>query len=53
MFRINEWIAKNDMSLELLNKRLQYQGGNQEQRFINDKLRGLKRKYSAILERGG
>ena len=31
------------MSLELLNKRLQYQGGNQEQRFINDKLRGLKR----------
>ena len=31
------------MSLELLNKRLQSQGGNQEQRFINDKLRGLKR----------
>lgn len=31
------------MSLELLNKRLQYQGGNQEQRFINDKLRGLKK----------
>lgn len=31
------------MSLELLNKRLQYQGGNQQQRFINDKLRGLKR----------
>ena len=31
------------MSLELLNARLQYQGGNQEQRFINDKLRGLKR----------
>ena len=31
------------MSLELLNKRLKYQGGNQEQRFINDKLRGLKR----------
>lgn len=31
------------MSLKLLNKRLQYQGGNQEQRFINDKLRGLKR----------
>lgn len=31
------------MSIELLNKRLQYQGGNQEQRFINDKLRGLKR----------
>ena len=31
------------MSLELLIKRLQYQGGNQEQRFINDKLRGLKK----------
>ena len=31
------------MSLELLNKRLKYQGGNQQQRFINDKLRGLKR----------
>ena len=31
------------MSLELLNKRLRYQGGNQEQRFINDKLRSLKR----------
>ena len=31
------------MSLELLNKRLQYQGGNQQQRFINDKLTGLKR----------
>ena len=31
------------MSLELLNKRLKYQGGNQEQRFINDKLRALKR----------
>jgi len=31
------------MSLELLNKRLQYQGGNQEQRFINDKLRSLKK----------
>lgn len=31
------------MSIELLNKRLQYQGGNQEQRFINDKLKGLKK----------
>ena len=31
------------MSLELLNKRLQYQGGNQEQRFINDKLKSLKK----------
>lgn len=31
------------MSLELLNKRLQYQGGNQEQRFINDKLKGFKK----------
>ena len=43
MFRINEYITKRNMSLELLNKRLQYQGGNQEQRFINDKLRSLKR----------
>ena len=31
------------MSLELLNKRLKYQGGNQEQRFINDKLKSLKK----------
>lgn len=31
------------MSLETLNKRLQYQGGNQEQRFIQDKLNSLKR----------
>ena len=31
------------MSLELLNKRLRYQGGNQEQRFIKDKLNSLKR----------
>ena len=31
------------MSLELLNKRLQYHGGNQQQRFIKDKLRGLKK----------
>ena len=31
------------MSIELLNKRLQYQGGNQQQRFINDKLKGLKK----------
>lgn len=31
------------MSLELLNQRLKYHGGNQEQRFINDKLRGLKK----------
>ena len=31
------------MSVELLNKRLQYQGGNQEQRFINDRLKSLKR----------
>jgi len=28
---------------ELLNKRLQYQGGNQEQRLINDKLLSLKK----------
>lgn len=31
------------MSLELLNKRLQYQGGNQQQRLINDKLKALKK----------
>lgn len=31
------------MSLQLLNKRLKYQGGNQQERFINDKLRSLKR----------
>ena len=31
------------MSLELLNKRLRYQGGNQQQRFISDKLRTLKK----------
>ena len=31
------------MSVELLKKRLQYQGGNQQQRFINDKLRSLKK----------
>ncbi len=43
MFKFNEYIAKRNMSLELLNKRLNYQGGNQQQRFINDKLRGLKR----------
>lgn len=43
MFKFNEYITKRNMSIELLNKRLHYQGGNQEQRFINDKLRGLKR----------
>lgn len=43
MFRINEYFTAEIMSLELLNKRLQYQGGNQEQRMINDKLRGLKK----------
>lgn len=31
------------MSVELLNKRLSYHGGNQQQRFINDKLRSLKK----------
>ena len=31
------------MSLQLLNKRLKYQGGNQQERFINDKLRSLKK----------
>ena len=43
MFRTNEYNTEIDMSLELLNKRLQYQGGNQEQRFINDKLKSLKK----------
>ena len=43
MFKFNEWFTKTNMSVELLNKRLQYQGGNQEQRFIKDKLIGLKR----------
>lgn len=31
------------MSLELLKQRLMYQGGNQEQRMIRDKVRGLKK----------
>ena len=31
------------MSLELLNQRLNYQGGNQQQRMIADKLKGLKK----------
>jgi len=31
------------MSIELLNKRLQYHGGNQEQRMIKDKLKTLKK----------
>lgn len=31
------------LGLDNLNKRLQYHGGNQQQRFIQDKLRGLKR----------
>ena len=31
------------MSIELLNKRLQYQGGNQQGRFIKDKLNTLKK----------
>jgi len=60
MSRFNEWVAVEHMSsLELLKQRLQYQGGNQEQRFINDKLKGLKKAllYSyqaatAILEDG-
>ena len=31
------------LSLDILNKRLQYQGGNQEGRFIKDKLKSLKK----------
>ena len=43
MFKFNEYIREIDMSLELLNKRLKYYGGNQQQRFINDKERTLKK----------
>lgn len=43
MFRFNECITERIMSLNLLKKRLRYQGGNQQQRFIKDKLRGLKK----------
>ena len=43
MFRINEYVTKRNMSLELMNKRINYQGGNQQQRMINDKLRTLKK----------
>ena len=42
MFGINEYFTKIDMSLELLNKRLWYQGGDQQHRFIKDKAYGLK-----------
>lgn len=43
MFKFNE-LGKDTMSgLEHLNKRLQYQGGNAENRFINDKLKTLKK----------
>lgn len=44
MFKFNEYIVeKNMLGLANLKKRLNYYGGNQQQRFINDKLRGLKR----------
>ena len=43
MFKFNERNKKKLMSLELLNKRLNYRGGNQQQRMINDKLVSLKR----------
>lgn len=43
MFRINEYATEKNMSIELLNKRLNYHGGNQQQRFISDKLRSLKK----------
>ena len=44
MFRLNEYIVEKDMlGLENLKNRLNYYGGNQQQRFINDKLRGLKK----------
>lgn len=43
MFRINEYITKRFMSLELMNKRINYRGGNQQQRMISDKLKTLKK----------
>ena len=44
MFKFNESITGRAMSeLEMLKKRLRYQGGNQQQRFIKDKLNGLKK----------
>ena len=43
MFRTNEYFTKTNMSIEILNKRLNYQGGNQQGRFIRDTLTGLKR----------
>ena len=43
MSEFNEYITKRVMSLELLNKRLKYYGGNQQQRFINDKEKSLKK----------
>ncbi len=43
MFKSNEYVTKRDMSLELLKERLQYSGGNQEQRMISDKLRTLRK----------
>lgn len=45
MFRTFKFFAKKDMSsLDLLNKRLKYYGGkNQQTRMINDKLRSLKK----------
>ena len=43
MFKFNGYIKEKYMSLELLKKRLNYYGGNQQQRMINDKLRSLKK----------
>lgn len=44
MSKFNEYIGKINMSfLTLLRKRLEYQGGNQQGRFINDKLKSLKK----------
>lgn len=43
MSRINESVTKEDMSLETLNQRLNYRGGNQEERLIKDKLNSLKK----------
>ena len=42
MFKLNEHI-RTRMSLEILKQRLEYYGGNQEQRMIKDKVRGLKK----------
>lgn len=43
MFKFNGYIKERIMSLELLNKRLSYAGGNQQQRMIQGKQKSLKK----------